>query len=319
MRTSRTKPPPSPVVPARTRTPKTSYCLRTATRAPEIANTKMPTRSRNTSVDGMLGGYRLARRIGSATGSHCWRRLGATGIRMTKDRTTMLHLTLAGLSEDNRRLLLVNDGGDQFSLVIDAKLRAALRGEHARLGQLEIHMDSALRPRDIQARIRAGESPDEVAQAAQTTVDRILPYASPVLAEREHIAGRAQRSSVRRKSGGEAGGARTLGEAVTATLRSPERRPRDRRVGRLASRGRSLGAGRTLRRPQPPGHREVHLRRPGQLRDPGQRGRQVAGGRDGGEGRLDPEGRPATGPQASAPIGARGRAAPGGGRDRPGQ
>ncbi len=132
----------------------------------------------------------------------------------------MLHLTLAGLSEDNRRLLLVNDGGEEFSLVIDAKLRAALRGEHARLGQLEIHMDSALRPRDIQARIRAGESPDEVAQAAQTTVDKILPYASPVLAEREHIAGRAQRSSVRRKSGGEAGGARTLGEAVTATLRA---------------------------------------------------------------------------------------------------
>jgi hypothetical protein len=131
----------------------------------------------------------------------------------------MLHLTLVGLSEDNKRLLLVSDAGEQFSLVIDAKLRAALRGEHARLGQLEIHMDSALRPRDIQARIRAGESPDAVAQAAQTTVDKILPYANPVLAERAHVAARAQRSSVRRKSG-DAGGARALGDAVTAMLRS---------------------------------------------------------------------------------------------------
>lgn len=131
----------------------------------------------------------------------------------------MLHLTLAGLSEDNKRMLLVSDAGEQYSLVIDAKLRSALRGEHARLGQLEIQMESALRPRDIQARIRAGETPEAVAQAAQTTVDKILPYANPVLAERAHIASRAQRSSVRRKSG-DAGGARTLGDAVAVTLRA---------------------------------------------------------------------------------------------------
>lgn len=132
----------------------------------------------------------------------------------------MLHVTLAGLSEDNRRLLLVSDVGEQFSLVIDARLRAALRGEHARFGQLEIHMDSALRPRDIQARIRAGESPDAVALAAQTSIDKILPYANPVLAERAHVASRAQRSSVRRKAGETVGGARTLGDAVAAMLRA---------------------------------------------------------------------------------------------------
>ena len=68
----------------------------------------------------------------------------------------MLHLTVAGLSGDNKRLLLVSDSGEQFSLAIDARLRAALRGEHARLGQLEITMESTLRPRDIQTRIRGG-------------------------------------------------------------------------------------------------------------------------------------------------------------------
>jgi hypothetical protein len=129
----------------------------------------------------------------------------------------MPHLTLAGLSDDGKRLLLVNDSGVEFTLDIDAKLRAALRGEHARLGQLEIHMDSALRPRDIQARIRAGEHPEEVAHAAGTTVDKIMAFAAPVMAERAHIADRAQRSSVRRKSGDT--GARTLGEAVAAQLR----------------------------------------------------------------------------------------------------
>jgi hypothetical protein len=130
----------------------------------------------------------------------------------------MVHLTLAGLSEDKKRLLLVSDSGEEFSLDIDARLRAALRGEHARLGQLEIHMESTLRPKDIQARIRAGESAESVATAAHTTVEKILPFANPVLAERAHVAQRAQRSSVRRKAG-EAGGARALGDAVAAQLR----------------------------------------------------------------------------------------------------
>jgi len=131
----------------------------------------------------------------------------------------MQHLSLAGVSEDGRRLLLVDDSGKEFTLTIDARLRAALRGEHARIGQLEIQMDSTLRPRDIQARIRAGESPEAVAQAAKTTVEKILPFANPVLAERAHVAERAQRSSLRRRNGGDAG-ARTLGDAVASQLRS---------------------------------------------------------------------------------------------------
>jgi hypothetical protein len=84
-------------------------------------------------------------------------------------------------------------------------------------------MDSALRPRDIQARIRAGETPEAVAEAAQTSVDKIMAYAAPVLAERQHVADRAQRSSVRRSRTGDAGstgGARTLGDSVEAFLRS---------------------------------------------------------------------------------------------------
>ena len=129
----------------------------------------------------------------------------------------MLHLTVVGLSEDNKRLLLVSDSGDQFSVDIDARFRRALRGENGRLGQLEIKMESTLRPRDIQARIRSGETPEAVAQAAQTTVEKIMPFAAPVLAERAHVAERAQRSSVRRKAGD--AGARTLGDAVSSQLR----------------------------------------------------------------------------------------------------
>jgi Protein of unknown function (DUF3071) len=125
-------------------------------------------------------------------------------------------LTLVGLTEDRQKLVLVSDSGEEFTLPADARLRAALRGEHAKLGQLEITMESSLRPRDIQARIRSGESPEDVAAAAQTTLDRVMGYAVPVLAERAHIADRAQRASVRR-SGGE-GPSRVLADAVAERL-----------------------------------------------------------------------------------------------------
>ena len=59
-----------------------------------------------------------------------------------------------------------------------------------------------------------------MAQAAQTSVDKIMAFAAPVLAERQHVAQRAQRSSVRRSEGSAPHGARTLGDAVTTHLRS---------------------------------------------------------------------------------------------------
>jgi hypothetical protein len=140
----------------------------------------------------------------------------------------MQHLSLTGLSDDGRRLVMVDDSGVEFTLDVDVHLRAALRGAAttARTGQLESKMESNLRPRDIQARIRAGESPEEVAQAARTTVEKILPYANPVLAEREHVAQRAQVSSVRRRGGLETG-ARTLRDAVAAQLRPMNVDPED--------------------------------------------------------------------------------------------
>src|SRR3954466_2074220 len=77
-------------------------------------------------------------------------------------------------------------------------------------------MDSVLRPRDIQARIRSGESPESVAAAAQTTVEKIMGFAVPVLAERAYVAEQAQKASVRRRAGDGAIG--TLGQAVAERL-----------------------------------------------------------------------------------------------------
>ena len=77
-------------------------------------------------------------------------------------------------------------------------------------------MESALRPRDIQARIRAGASPDEVAEAAGVPVEKIAAFADPVIAERDYIAGLARTNPVRRR--GETTSHRTLRNAVADAL-----------------------------------------------------------------------------------------------------
>jgi Protein of unknown function (DUF3071) len=114
----------------------------------------------------------------------------------------MRELRLVAVSEDGTRLILRTDGEESsMALPVDERLHAAIRGDRARLGQLEIQMDSQLRPRDIQARVRSGESVESVAAAAGVPLDRVMRYAGPVLAEREHVAGRARRATVRRIGG----------------------------------------------------------------------------------------------------------------------
>lgn len=121
-----------------------------------------------------------------------------------------------GLAPEGDRLIVVTDDGEEIAIPADDRLRAALRSDRPRLGQLEIQMDSALRPRDIQARIRAGESLDEVARAAGVPVERLDAFAAPVIAEREHVAGLAQVHPVRRR--GETTSHRTLRNAVADQL-----------------------------------------------------------------------------------------------------
>ncbi|MDO7869468.1 septation protein SepH [Nocardioides jiangxiensis] len=131
----------------------------------------------------------------------------------------MQHLSLTGLSDDGRRLLMTDGSGNGFFLDVDHRLRAALRDPRTTgPAPREKKMESTLRPRDIQTRIRAGESAESVAAAAGTTVDRIMVFAGPVIAEREHMAERAQKGAVRRRGTAEAG-ARTLGDAVALQLR----------------------------------------------------------------------------------------------------
>ena len=123
---------------------------------------------------------------------------------------------LVGLSPDGKSLIVATESGEELIIEADERLRAAVRGDRPRLGQLEIEMQTSLTPRDIQARIRAGESLEEVARVAGLPMDRVERFATPVLAEREHVASMAMSSSVRRRS--EPSGHRSLRITVTERL-----------------------------------------------------------------------------------------------------
>lgn len=127
----------------------------------------------------------------------------------------MRQLRFVSLSEDGSNIVLEAGQDELFLLPIDERLRAAARGDITRLGKIEIELENPLRPRDIQARIRAGESAEQLAAASRMPLDRVLRFAYPVLQEREQVTAEARRSRLRRSDGG---AQRTLGELVDERL-----------------------------------------------------------------------------------------------------
>jgi hypothetical protein len=103
----------------------------------------------------------------------------------------MLELKVVGLDHDSKYIIC--EGGEpaeQFKLVADDRLRAALRGEPLPNEQprLDIEVTNLLSPKEIQARIRAGASVEQVAAASGSDFARIRRFAHPVLLERARAA-----------------------------------------------------------------------------------------------------------------------------------
>ena len=110
----------------------------------------------------------------------------------------MAELELVGLDQDGERLVLRGDDGLRFVLPIDEALRAAVRRDRPQLEQVRTEQAGTLTPREIQARIRAGETADEIAEAADVTVQHVRRFEGPVLDERAYIAEQARTAPVGR-------------------------------------------------------------------------------------------------------------------------
>ncbi|MDH6676485.1 hypothetical protein M2284_000673 [Rhodococcus sp. LBL1] len=105
----------------------------------------------------------------------------------------MRELRVIGLEPGGAHVVCSDpDTGEKFRIPADDKLRAASRGDIARLGQIEIESDCQMRPREIQARIRAGASVEQVAEEAGVPQSKVERFAYPVLLERSRAADMAQ-------------------------------------------------------------------------------------------------------------------------------
>ena len=130
----------------------------------------------------------------------------------------MQELRFVAVSEDGQYAVLGVPGRSaRFTLPIDERLRAVALGQTSRLAQYEIEVESPLRPKEIQARIRAGETVEEIADAAGIAVERVRWFEGPVLAERAYMADQAQQASVRRQ--GDATPGPRLGEIVAERMK----------------------------------------------------------------------------------------------------
>lgn len=110
----------------------------------------------------------------------------------------MRELRFDGLSPDGSRLILAGKDGQKWSVVIDERIEAAVRRDRARIGQVEIEQAGMLRPREIQARIRSGQTAEDVAAASGLSIEHIRRFEGPVLTERAWVAQQAQTTEVRR-------------------------------------------------------------------------------------------------------------------------
>ena len=148
----------------------------------------------------------------------------------------MRALRVVGLTEDGDVVLEDPVRLERYTVPADERLRAAARGDLSRLGQIAIELESQLRPREIQARIRAGASVEQVATAAGVPEQKIERFAYPVLLERFRTADNAQRAHPMRADGPDN---RTLAEVDRSTRSGCAAR---RTTARSGTRGRARTA-----------------------------------------------------------------------------
>lgn len=127
----------------------------------------------------------------------------------------MDELELVRLHEDGERLVLTGPDGTQSTLPITDALRAAVRGDRPRMENIRAHEESTLRPREIQARLRAGATCEELAEASGLPVEHVRRFEYPVVAERDYAISRVRARAVMSDAG-----PATLGEVADSRLTS---------------------------------------------------------------------------------------------------
>ena len=127
----------------------------------------------------------------------------------------MRELHVVAVSEDGRHVLLGPTKGAKAGthrVRLDARLVAAVRGELRAAGAPEVDLS----PKEIQARLRAGESAEQIAESAGIPVTKVARFAGPVAGEMARTIDAAREGFVVRGRRGRS--TVPLGTAVDAAL-----------------------------------------------------------------------------------------------------
>jgi hypothetical protein len=109
----------------------------------------------------------------------------------------MTELRLTGKSDDGSHLNLVDNSGAEFSLRISDTLRATVN--QPRLTSVPaVDAVETMSVKEIQRRLRAGDSFEQIARDGQITVEKVERFSGPIMQEREYILDRARELVMRK-------------------------------------------------------------------------------------------------------------------------
>ena len=113
----------------------------------------------------------------------------------------MTDLRFTGRTPDGVHITLADNDGNEFTLRISDTLRATVNQQ--RLSSVPDESEQVLSVKDIQRRLRLGESAQDIARDSGTSIDKIERFAGPILQERSFIIDQAHAIIVRREPGQE--------------------------------------------------------------------------------------------------------------------
>lgn len=107
-------------------------------------------------------------------------------------------LRVVGRSDDGNHLELSDNSGGTYSVRISDSLRATVN--QARLSAVQEEAPEVMTIKEIQARLRAGESADEISRLGNVSMEKIERFSGPILQERAYIIDLAQKTPLRKDS-----------------------------------------------------------------------------------------------------------------------
>ncbi|MDC4233186.1 septation protein SepH [Actinomyces sp. B33] len=114
----------------------------------------------------------------------------------------MIELELLGIGGDGETLVLTDRQGERYSVQITDELRGSVRRDRPRIDAAPDLARPVLRPGEIQALLRAGATPEDIASRHGMELRHVQRFEAPVAAEKDYALSRALATRIGQESDG---------------------------------------------------------------------------------------------------------------------